>query len=79
MDSYRQVYYGLKYIKGAILMGIRYKANNKERKLLIYTDADYASDSVSRRSVSGMVTKYCGGAITWMSKRQQCVPFFNGI
>lgn len=63
----------LKYIKGSVSLGIKYEATHANGRLEIYTDADYASDPATRRSVSGIVAKFCGGAVTWASKRQQCI------
>lgn len=63
----------LKYLKGTITMGIRYKAAGMAGELESYSDADYASDEATRRSVSGMIFKFSGGAIVWASKRQQSV------
>lgn len=54
-------------------MGICYEANRRAYQLEGYSDADYASDPNSRKSVSGILFKYSGGAITWTSKRQQSV------
>ncbi|XP_029156132.1 uncharacterized protein LOC114928935 [Nylanderia fulva] len=45
-----------RYLKGSTDKGIVYRAN--EAGLLhVYSDADYASDPVTRRSVSGMVSR----------------------
>ncbi|KMQ87587.1 retrovirus-related pol polyprotein from transposon tnt 1-94 [Lasius niger] len=63
----------LRYIKGTAAMGIRYEANRRAYQLEGYSDANYASDPNSRKSVSGILFKYSGGAITWASKRQQSV------
>ena len=37
------------------------------------SDADYASRSTDRRSVSGGVVMYAGGPVSWHSKTQKCV------
>ena len=63
----------LKYLKGTTSMGIRYNAAGMTGKLESYCDADYAGDETTRRSVSGIVFKFSGGAIVWASKRQQSV------
>ncbi|GFS60863.1 retrovirus-related Pol polyprotein from transposon TNT 1-94 [Trichonephila inaurata madagascariensis] len=36
-------------------------------------DSDYAGDPLTRRSTSGMVFKYNGGAIAWRIQRQNCI------
>ena len=38
-----------------------------------YTDADLADDIDSRKSTSGYLTTFAGGAISWQSKLQKCV------
>ncbi|KMQ81695.1 retrovirus-related gag-pol polyprotein, partial [Lasius niger] len=53
----------LRYIKGTAAMGIRYEANRRAYQLEGYSDANYASDPNSRKSVSGILFKYSGGAI----------------
>ena len=40
-----------------------------------YTDADMASDLDGRKSTSGYLFTFVGGAITWQSKLQKCVAF----
>jgi len=61
-----------RYLKGSTDKGIVYRAE-KAGLLHVYSDADYASDPVTRRSVSGMVSMYSGGAVSWASQRQKCV------
>ncbi|XP_071652413.1 uncharacterized protein [Temnothorax longispinosus] len=63
----------LKYLKGTTTMGIKYNAVGVAGELESYSNADYASDEATRRSVSGIVFKFSGGAIVWASKRQQSV------
>lgn len=53
-------------------MGIKYRADGVTSELE-YSDADFASDPITRRSVSGVLFKYNGGAIIWSSKRQSSV------
>lgn len=62
----------LKYLKGTSGLGILYNAN-AESKLECFSDSDFAGDPSSRKSTSGMLFKFCGGAITWASKRQKCI------
>ncbi|XP_055605091.1 uncharacterized protein LOC129753315 [Uranotaenia lowii] len=37
------------------------------------TDADWAGDTATRRSTTGFVFHYAGGAVSWASRRQSCV------
>ncbi|KAH0815295.1 hypothetical protein GEV33_007494 [Tenebrio molitor] len=61
-----------KYLRGTSTLGIRYDALGNAQ-LEAYSDSDFASDPDTRRSVSGIVFKYSGGAIVWASRRQQSV------
>ena len=38
-----------------------------------YSDADHAGDKVTRRSTSGSVIMFAGGAVLWKSKFQRCI------
>ena len=38
-----------------------------------YTDSDMAGEPVSRKSTSGYLITYAGGAVAWQSKLQKCV------
>ncbi|UYV75209.1 hypothetical protein LAZ67_12002923 [Cordylochernes scorpioides] len=62
----------LRYLSGTIDFELSYvKGNNN--KVAMLTDADYGSDTVDRRSYSGMVAVIDGNVINWRSKKQQCV------
>lgn len=62
-----------KYIGGTLKCGILFKTDLDKETLEAFSDADYAGDKETRRSTSGTLFKYSGGAITWSSKRQRCV------
>ncbi len=62
-----------RYLSGTIKLGIVYRHNEQSGVLKIYSDADYAGDVLTRRSTSGIVSMYMGGAISWSSKRQRSV------
>ena len=38
-----------------------------------YTDADYAGDKDSRKSTSGPLMTFAGGAMSWQSRLQKCI------
>ena len=38
-----------------------------------YTDSDMASNVDSRKSISGFLMTFVGGAISWQSRLQKCV------
>jgi hypothetical protein len=60
----------LRYLRGTSEMGLLY---SREGNLEAFSDADYAGDKETRKSTSGVVCTYAGAAITWQSKKQQCV------
>lgn len=57
----------VRYLKGTMHTGIQYSVNGME--IFGYSDADYAGDT--RRSTSGYVFIFAGGAISWCSERQR--------
>lgn len=63
----------LRYVKGTMHLGILYKRTNAYPRLVSFSDSDWASDKDTRHSVSANCTMLCGGAISWMSKRQAVI------
>lgn len=59
-----------RYLRATVDMKMRFAGSEA---LHAYTDADWASDIDKRRSCTGYVTRMCGGAISWSSKRQQTI------
>ena len=54
--------------------GIKYSKNSfKPNKFSGYADADFASDILDRKSVTGWIFMYGNGAISWRSLKQSCV------
>jgi len=63
-----------RYLKGTINLGLAYnKSANKNYCLIGYSDADWASNIDDRKSISGYVFMLGNTAISWNSKRQNCV------
>jgi transposase InsO family protein len=62
-----------RYLKGTSHLGITYSATHISDGLSVYSDADYAGDMKSRKSTSGVLAQYNGGAVTWSSKKQSSV------
>ena len=60
-----------RYIKGTINLSLNYNGNGKP--MFGYSDADWASDSDDRHSTSGNAFLLAGGAISWLSQKQQTV------
>lgn len=59
-----------RYLKGTINLKIVY---SKVEPLIGYSDADWASDIDKRRSCTGYIFKFSGGAISWNSRMQPTV------
>ena len=75
-DNWIAVKRVLRYIKGTITKGLKFtKCNDSKLSLVGYSDASWASDLESRRSVTGFcfTLNKTGGAISWKSKRQPIV------
>ncbi|KPJ19636.1 Retrovirus-related Pol polyprotein from transposon TNT 1-94 [Papilio machaon] len=62
-----------KYLKGTIEFGLCYQSKPQSTELIGYSDADYANDIETRRSMTGYVFIKNGAAVTWSSQRQQSV------
>lgn len=54
-------------------LGIRFQGGQQSTMLETYADADYANDLITRKSVSGYVTKLFDGPISWRSQRQSII------
>ena len=63
----------LRYLGGTVVYGVCFGGNRDECDLVGYCDADFAGDLDTRRSTTGYVFVYNGGAISWSSRRQQTV------
>ena len=71
MGDYLRAKRTWKYIKYTMNYKLHYGL--KDPKMKTYTDSDWASDSNSRRSMSGFVIMMFGAAISWKSKLQPTV------
>ena len=66
----------LRYIAGTLDQGITYTRSDSVEdpwRLSAWTDADYAQDSLTRRSRSGNLIMFCGGPIMWSSSMQKTI------
>lgn len=62
----------LKYLKRTKCYGIKYcKEGNSE--ITGYVDADWASNSIDRRSYTGMCFLLSDGVISWECRKQKCI------
>jgi hypothetical protein len=71
LAHWRAVKHILRYLKGTLNLGIMY--GQGDAVVRGWSDADWAGDVDGRRSTSGYVFTYGGGAITWSSRRQASV------
>jgi Reverse transcriptase (RNA-dependent DNA polymerase)/Retrotransposon gag protein/Integrase core domain/Chromo (CHRromatin Organisation MOdifier) domain/GAG-pre-integrase domain len=62
----------LRYLKGTRNYKL-YLGKNTEITLKGYSDANYANDIDTRKSTTGYLFYFCGGVISWSSKRQPTV------
>lgn len=64
----------LRYVKGTLNTGIIYTSGEGVAdRLVAYSDASWASDPETRKSVTGVCLMMNGGAIGWRSKKQTVV------
>jgi hypothetical protein len=63
----------LRYLKSTIKTRIRYGPGGAYKHFVLYSDADWAGDKTDRKSISGSVTMFYGGPISWSSKKQRSV------
>lgn len=62
----------LRYLKETKHLGLIFRQSDTH-ELVGYSDADWAGDHQTRRSVSGFVAFYGGNPIAWHSRKQACV------
>ena len=64
----------MRYLRSTIKQRLRFGPGGAhEDQLVVYTDADWASDKSDRKSISGGVAMFYGGPISWASKKQNSV------
>ena len=70
-DHWEAVKWILRYLKGTSNMCLCF--GGAKPVLEGYTDSDMAGDLDSRKSTSGFLFTFAGGAVSWQSKLQKCV------
>ena len=63
----------LRYLKSTVKQRLRFGPGGAQNCFVVYSDADWASDKVDRKSVSGSVVMFGNGPISWSSKKQKSV------
>ncbi|KAI0993606.1 hypothetical protein K3495_g14578, partial [Podosphaera aphanis] len=62
----------LRYLRSTIGRRLRFGPGG-ESSLVVYSDADWASDRNDRKSITGSIGTLYGGAIFWLSRKQKSV------
>jgi histone deacetylase 1/2 len=63
----------LRYLKGTMKVGLRFRHSKTPLKFTAYVDADWARDQRSGRSVTGLLVFLGGNLVSWASRQQKCV------
>lgn len=63
----------IRYLADTCDMKLVYSFNVKTRSLQCYSDADFAGYPATMRSTCGVVVKFAGAAISWLSRPQELV------
>ena len=72
-DHINQSLHIIRYINMNLNGKICYNGKCDETGFIAYADADWASDHISRKSVTGYIIKLAGGAVSWVSRKQKTV------
>jgi reverse transcriptase-like protein len=70
MVHWHAVKWILRYLRGTTDLSLCF--GSREPFLVCYSDADLAGDT-SRKSTSGYLTTFAGGAVSWKSRLQKCI------
>ncbi|XP_062535018.1 uncharacterized protein LOC134204205 [Armigeres subalbatus] len=63
----------VRYLQGTKKLMLQFKRNPKSRALIGFVDADWASDTEDRKSISGYIFQVFGCTVAWCSKKQTTV------
>lgn len=63
----------VRYLKGTVNLNLTYETSNENFEITAYTDADWGSDQLDRKSVSGCAIFLNKNLVTWISKKQNVV------
>jgi hypothetical protein len=63
----------LRYLKSTIMQKLHFGPGGAYDHMVIYSDADWASDKSDRKSISGSIAMFYGGPNSWSSKKHKAV------
>ncbi|SCV69638.1 BQ2448_2661 [Microbotryum intermedium] len=72
VDDWAAVKRIFRYLNSTVDWGIMYR-NNSTTRVMVYSDASFADDPESRRSVGAYASMLAGGVVSWQSKQQSLV------
>jgi len=75
---YEATKHAIKYLKGTTTLGLKYSrfdpnGNAKPITITAYCDSDYATDTDTRISTSGLLVFVAGSLVSWQSRKQNRV------
>lgn len=70
-EHWNAVKWIMRYLKGTVDMKLGF--GDDKAVLVGYSDSDMAGDIDSRKSTSGYMVTFAGGAVSWQSRLQKCV------
>ena len=63
-----------RYLQGTSQYRLEYQSDDKEAsRIQVFMDSDWAGDQVDKKSISGFVVMFKGGAVSWGSKKQTSI------
>ena len=62
----------MRYLRSTVKLQLRFGPGGDSR-LVVYSDANYATDKMDRKSISGAIGTLWGAAIFWLSRKQKSV------
>lgn len=74
-EHWNAVKWILRYLRGTSQLCLCF--GSKKPVLVGYTDADMAGDVDKRKSTSGYLVTFSGGAVAWQSKLQKSVALYT--
>ena len=74
-EQWEAVKWILRYLRGTTRDCLCFKGSDPILKG--YTDTDMAGDLDNRKSTTGYLFTFSGGAISWQSKLQKCCTIYN--